>query len=148
DELSSPCSSRCSWLKSVSKVRYFNSRATFVCFAFARPRPMGTTPSHRLNRVARDGPPVVVSHFVVRSTVPASYRETHIDTRDFARRVRAWPCGRLGESPHCDVSGVGADEADGPTRLVQDLARDPGVHLVFTQREQQPVDDAGRCDGD
>jgi hypothetical protein len=39
-------SSRSNDEKSVSKDRYFSSRATFVCFAFARPRPIGSTPSH------------------------------------------------------------------------------------------------------
>src|SRR5215212_9586609 len=42
----SPRSSRSNDEKSVSNERYLSSRATFVCFAFARPRPIGSTRSH------------------------------------------------------------------------------------------------------
>src|SRR3954454_7401003 len=41
-----PCSSCASAPKSVSWDWYFRSRATLVCLAFARPRPIGSTPSH------------------------------------------------------------------------------------------------------
>lgn len=49
-----PWSSRSSALKSVFGVEYFNSRATLVCLAFARPRPMASTPSRSAGR-HRDG---------------------------------------------------------------------------------------------
>ena len=59
--------------------RYFNSRATFVCFAFARPRPIGSTPSHLV-----PGPPSgrPGSHrFVVDTTIPARDTRTHTGPR-------------------------------------------------------------------
>ena len=67
----SPCSSRCNSVKSVLNSRYFSSRATFVCFAFARPRPIGSTPSH-IGRVRLGDCPV--SHlFFVRTTIPVTH---------------------------------------------------------------------------
>ena len=40
-----PASSRCSAERSVFGELYLSSRATRVCLAFARPRPIGSTPS-------------------------------------------------------------------------------------------------------
>src|SRR5690606_25015561 len=63
--------SRCNASKSVSSVWYFNRRATFVCLALARPRPIGSTPSHKTG--AASNPDALVS---LRMTSARTYNGT------------------------------------------------------------------------
>ena len=55
-----PASSRWSWVKSVCGELYFSSRATLVCFALARPRPMGEPPRAITERPNEQAAPICV----------------------------------------------------------------------------------------
>src|SRR5699024_11626011 len=63
-------SSRSSASKSVLAVLYLSSRATFVCLAFARPRPMARPPRKRVRGGRGIGGPVYLDNFFLTPSVP------------------------------------------------------------------------------
>src|SRR6478735_10103830 len=94
-----PVSSRCKALTSIDEVWYLSSRATLVCLAFCRPRPMADPLAVR-SGAAEDGGPGIrcvswSQQYRLRRTVPTPARRVrgHLTPR-VGRRKAAVAAGR------------------------------------------------------